>query len=410
MRLDAHFDMLPERAFQRTAGRMTLEGGKGGSAPPPPNYAPMQAASDHAANLGYKAAQEDLAFRKQVYNDSKPREQQLIELANDVARQQMGIADANEARATEQWDYYNQAYKPNEMQTIGDAYGMQHLSAEDQAQMFEIMRGEGGLDEQGGLEAMRGYATKAENAAGEKAMTQANADVNSAAAQQTRGLQRMGGDPNKMAAYSAQLQQGHALTKVGAANTARDNARGQMMGLRSGVANFGRNMPNTAGQAFGLATQAGSSAVGNQQAGHMAGLPYAQFASGAYGTQLGASGLGMQGALGMGGLQNQGYGMQLNYLGNQQAGEGAMLGGLIGAAGVVGAAALSDRATKQDVQFIGKQGDLRVYRFRYKPEFRDEWGHDWQVGVMADEVQELYPNAVFEHPSGYKMVDYSQLG
>jgi hypothetical protein len=38
MRYD-HFTMLPERAFQPIAGRMTLEGGgggKGGKAPPPP--------------------------------------------------------------------------------------------------------------------------------------------------------------------------------------------------------------------------------------------------------------------------------------------------------------------------------------------------------------------------------------
>ena len=39
MRYD-HFTMLPERAFQPIAGRMTLEGGggggKSGSAPPPP--------------------------------------------------------------------------------------------------------------------------------------------------------------------------------------------------------------------------------------------------------------------------------------------------------------------------------------------------------------------------------------
>ena len=39
MQLD-HFGMYPERAFMKVAGRMTLEGGggKGGSAPPAPDY------------------------------------------------------------------------------------------------------------------------------------------------------------------------------------------------------------------------------------------------------------------------------------------------------------------------------------------------------------------------------------
>ena len=37
MQLD-HFGMYPERAFMKVAGRMTLEGGGKGSAPPPPDY------------------------------------------------------------------------------------------------------------------------------------------------------------------------------------------------------------------------------------------------------------------------------------------------------------------------------------------------------------------------------------
>jgi hypothetical protein len=50
MRLDPHFGTLPERAFRSLGGRMTLEGGgKGGSAPPAPDYAGAAAAQGQSA-------------------------------------------------------------------------------------------------------------------------------------------------------------------------------------------------------------------------------------------------------------------------------------------------------------------------------------------------------------------------
>jgi hypothetical protein len=54
MRYD-HLTMLPERAFQRIAGRMTFEGGGGGKsskqAPPPPPPPPPQAAKAPDADI-----------------------------------------------------------------------------------------------------------------------------------------------------------------------------------------------------------------------------------------------------------------------------------------------------------------------------------------------------------------------
>jgi hypothetical protein len=53
---------------------------------------------------------------------------------------------------------------------------------------------------------------------------------------------------------------------------------------------------------------------------------------------------------------------------------------------------------------------IGLYLFDYKPEYRDQWGHGRQFGVMADEVESVMPQAVSIHPDGYKVVDYAMLG
>jgi hypothetical protein len=97
-----------------------------------------------------------------------------------------------------------------------------------------------------------------------------------------------------------------------------------------------------------------------------------------------------------------------SWLGTGIAGVGALgstgaFGSAAGTAGWLGPAltsmmAFSDRRLKEDIEQVGELYDgTPVYRFRYK-------GHPMTViGLMADEVT---PEAVFEHPSGYKMVDY----
>jgi hypothetical protein len=303
-----------------------------GSAPPAPDYAPIAGANEKAAEYAYKAAGDDLAFRRQVYDESRPRQEQLYNLASQVANQQMGIAGQNEARAGEQWQDYKKSYRPNELMTLADAYGGQYLDDASNQELHSLITGGGNYDDAGRLTALRGIATRAENAAAGTAAQRAVGQVNQAFGQQSRQLGRLGaGDPNRMAVMAARLGQNQTLAQVGAANQAREGVRSTQLGLRTGVANFGRNMPNTAGQAFGLATNAGSAATANQNTGFMSGLPYAQFAAGGYGTQLGAAALGQSGALGMGGLMSRDYGANLNYQA-QTAGGG--LGALLGIANV----------------------------------------------------------------------------
>lgn len=72
---------------------------------------------------------------------------------------------------------------------------------------------------------------------------------------------------------------------------------------------------------------------------------------------------------------------------------------------------MSDRSVKENiVQIDSHPLGIGLYLFDYKPEYRDAWGHGRQFGVMADEVEQVMPEAVSVHPNSYKMVNYAMLG
>ena len=79
-------------------------------------------------------------------------------------------------------------------------------------------------------------------------------------------------------------------------------------------------------------------------------------------------------------------------------------GGLLGlAGGVLGM--FSDDRLKEDVKFIGRRGDgIGVYTFKY---VGNEKVYE---GVMAREVEVLFPSRVGVDVDGYKYVDYDGLG
>jgi hypothetical protein len=78
-------------------------------------------------------------------------------------------------------------------------------------------------------------------------------------------------------------------------------------------------------------------------------------------------------------------------------------GKVINAAGTV-ATAFSDRRLKTDIERIGEREDgLGVYLFRYL------WSPVRHIGVMAQEVLKVKPEAVIHTPSGFMAVDYGAL-
>ena len=81
----------------------------------------------------------------------------------------------------------------------------------------------------------------------------------------------------------------------------------------------------------------------------------------------------------------------------------------LGAAGIM---KYSDIRTKENIVAIGMlPNGLPFYQFEYKSEFKDHplAGHGTHTGVMAQEVEAMYPNAVKTLENGYKAVDYGQL-
>jgi hypothetical protein len=95
----------------------------------------------------------------------------------------------------------------------------------------------------------------------------------------------------------------------------------------------------------------------------------------------------------------------------QQAAQASANQGLMGLGGTLGAAAiLSDIRTKENIKPIGwLPNGLPVYEYEYKPEFKAEAGYGKHIGVMAQEVEQVVPEAIITRADGYKMVDYAKL-
>ena len=72
---------------------------------------------------------------------------------------------------------------------------------------------------------------------------------------------------------------------------------------------------------------------------------------------------------------------------------------------------MSDRMLKENIIRVGTHPlGFGMYLFEFKPEFIAKLGSGRQFGVMADEVEQVMPQAVSVGPDGYKRVDYAMLG
>jgi hypothetical protein len=109
------------------------------------------------------------------------------------------------------------------------------------------------------------------------------------------------------------------------------------------------------------------------------------------------------------GATQMGYNAQLAASNAQNAANNAMTQGLFS---LGGAALMSDIRTKENIKAIGwLPNGLPVYEYEYKAEFKNHplAGHGTHTGVMAQEVEAMYPNAVITLHDGYKAVDYGKL-
>jgi hypothetical protein len=109
------------------------------------------------------------------------------------------------------------------------------------------------------------------------------------------------------------------------------------------------------------------------------------------------------------GAAQMGYNAQMGDFNAKQAAQQSFNQGLMGLGGA-GIMAFSDIRMKENIMAIGTlPNGLPFYQFEYKPEFKGIAGHGRFVGVMAQEVEMVRPEAVITTSEGYKMVNYGVL-
>ena len=117
-----------------------------------------------------------------------------------------------------------------------------------------------------------------------------------------------------------------------------------------------------------------------------------QFQSYTGGGQIGATPV-AQAATNQGNYNTAAYNAQMGALGGLYSGLGSMAGGAIAA---------SDIRLKSNIVKVGEHPKgFGIYEY-------DIFGRR-ERGVMAQEVEKIIPEAVLEHPDGYKMVNYGAL-
>lgn len=105
------------------------------------------------------------------------------------------------------------------------------------------------------------------------------------------------------------------------------------------------------------------------------------------------------------GMVNNNYNAAVQQQQMQTSQNNALMGGLFGLGGTLGGMGIykySDRRLKTDIRRVGTlDNNLPVYSYRYVN------GGPTEIGLMADEVERIHPNAV-KDIGGFKAVDYAQ--
>lgn len=328
----------------------------GGKSARAPDYEPLAAASKESAEIMAGLGREQLAFSKQQYED-------LLPFAQEIANQQAAAQAEQLRQGREYYDYQTRTFRPLERGLV------------QQAQQFNTEAYREQLAGQAAADAARAFGVT--QAAGERSM--ASMGVNPAS--------------GRFAGLQNQNQLGLAAQRAAAMTGGRQSAEQFGYARMLDAAGLGRNLPGASTAAYGAATGAGSAATGTAMA------PGNQYMAG---QQQGISTIGAGRNMLQSGLSNilstQGsvYGQSLNA-------QGEVLGSLAGA----GIAKYSDARLKTDIKLKGIDltTNLAIYEFAYKaaPTLRYR-------GVMAQDVEKVYPQAVVEGTDGYKRVRYDVLG
>ena len=354
-------------------------GGK--ASPPPPDYSGLEALS-----------REQLAFSKQQYADILPIAQQVAARQMEAQQQQMGLAAEQSALARSVAEQQMEAQR-QQMRQAQDYYQYQ------QETFRPVERGLVADAQRFNTEAYREQLAAQAAAAASQAFGQTQA-------MSQRAMAARGVNPNSPAgvALAQQANLGLAAQRAGAMTGARQQAEQLGWARRMDVTGLGRGLAGASLGAYQGATGAGQAAGG--ALGTAAGL---------YGGSAGAGSAGIGSLMAPGNQFTQGMGQAGQTMGTitgQQAStyNAAMqqsdpFAQIIGTG--LGIWARSDRRLKESIELVGRdeRTQLPLYEFEYKGGTGRRF-----LGVMADDVEKVFPDAVFVMPDGFKAVNYHKLG
>jgi hypothetical protein len=232
---------------------------------------------------------------------------------------------------------------------------------------------------------------------------EAQADVASgfsnARDQQIRAISRMGVNPSsgKALAMGNQMSIAQAAATAGVSSQARKSARAEGYALTDRASNALAGYPAMASGATGAGAGFGSNGITIANTG-LAGLNSGNLSAASVAGQMGTNATGMWNA-------------QANYKNQQDqiAASNDPWSSIFGAGAQLGAAWIgkSDRRLKQDIISVGM--DLRTGLTLYEFSYTSDPAHRFR-GVMADEVEQVMPEAVMYNAAGFASVDYGMLG
>lgn len=329
------------------------------SNPAPPDYTPLANASKEAARIMASLGREQLAFAKQQYNEVSP-------FLREIADAQMAAQDQQVAQAQDYYDYQRDTFRPVEQGIV------------DSATEYNSEAGRERLASQAAADA--GLAFNTTRQANERAMASQGVNPNSGRFAGINSASGLAQSANRAAAMTNARTQADQLGHARALD----------------AAGLGRNLPGASSAAYSGAANSGAIAGDARQS---AGQNYAQnFAAGA--STIGA-GQDMR-LQGLGNVLNA----QTTYAINDNNSFLGDLGGIAGGAAGIMKAWPSDRRLKENIREVAvdQRTALPLYEFNYIGE------ETKYLGVMADDVLLVYPDAVMLGPDGFQRVDYGALG
>jgi hypothetical protein len=329
-----------------------------------------------AAEANAEIAKEALDFYKDIYaRDLLPAQLKQQELADRLVGDYLDTSRQQKTFAQDQRRDYETTFRPVEQRMVADA--MDYDSAAN------VQRRSG------------------------EAAAAVNQQFSNASAQAARLQGRYGLSSGNFAKMSEDLARSQALAAAGAQNVAANDTRDKAIALRAGVANFGRNMPNTASNYYSGANASNAGAFGTGQQAMQNVGQNAMVAGQGFNTAI-------QGNQSAGSI----YG-QIAQIDGQDSGIWGALGGIAGqfAGSQAGSSliskgimAISDVNAKQDIKPVSDEQALEavkstpVSRWQYKQGLGDGGRH---VGPMAQDVNRTMGEGA---APGGKTIDLISIG